>query len=71
VLGANRVQFTVDAENLRSIGALEKIGATKEGLRRQCRIRKDGSVRDHLILSVIKSEWQDVKARLETRVQLS
>ena len=67
-LGANRVQFTVDSENLRSRAALQKIGAVQEGLRRQCRIRKDGSVRDHLVFSIIKSEWQEVKARLEARV---
>ncbi|MEY4529562.1 MAG: hypothetical protein RLZZ156_283 [Deinococcota bacterium] len=68
VLGANRVQFTVDSENSRSIAALQKIGVVQEGVRRQCRIRKDGSVRDHLMFSVIHSEWQRVKANLKTRV---
>lgn len=70
VLGANRVQFTVDAENLRSIGALQKIGVTKEGTHRQCRIRADGSVRDLVLFGVIKSEWAAVKANLEARVGL-
>ncbi len=68
LLGANRVQFTVDSENSRSMAALQKIGAIKEGLRRQCRIRSDGSVRDHLVFSVIKSEWAMVKANLEARI---
>ncbi len=68
VLDANRVQFTVDSENARSIGSLLKIGAIKEGLRRQCRIRADGSVRDLVLLSIIKSEWHFVKANLEARV---
>ena len=68
MLKANRVQFSVDSENLRSIAALQKIGAIKEGLRRQCRIRKDGSVRDHLMFSVIHSEWQGVKANLKARL---
>jgi N-acetyltransferase len=67
VLGANRVQFSVDSENARSIVALEKIGATKEGVRRQCQIRH-GSVRDLVMLSIIKSEWQAIKANLESRV---
>jgi N-acetyltransferase len=67
-LNANRVQFTVDSENLRSIGSLLKIGAVKEGVRRQCRIRKDGSVRDAVIFSIIQSEWQGVKQKLEARV---
>jgi N-acetyltransferase len=68
VLNANRVQFHVDSENTRSLGSLLKIGAVKEGVHRQCRIRKDGSVRDAVIFSIIKSEWQDVKQKLESRV---
>jgi N-acetyltransferase len=68
VLGANRVQFHVDSENQRSMGALLKIGVTKEGLRRQCQIRKDGSIRDLVMFSIIKSEWQGVKQKLEARV---
>ncbi len=67
VLGANRVQFTVEAENLRSIAALQKMGITKEGVRRQCQIRLDGSVCDLVLFSVIKSEWASVKAHLEAR----
>jgi N-acetyltransferase len=64
----NHFQFTVDSENLRSMTALQKIGAIKEGLQQQCRIRSDGSVRDHLVFSVIKSEWAMVKTNLKTRV---
>ncbi len=69
VLGANRVQFTIDAENLRSIGSINKLGATKEGMLRQSAIRADGLVRDKIIFSVLQSEWQMVKARLEARVK--
>ncbi len=69
VLTANRVQFTVDTENARSIGSLEKLGAVREGVLRQCAIRPDGMVRDKIIFSVLQSEWQMVKMRLEARVK--
>lgn len=66
-LGANRVQFSVDSENSRSIAALQKIGAVQEGVRRQCLVRR-GLVRDLVMLSIIQSEWQGVKSNLEARV---
>jgi N-acetyltransferase len=68
VLQVNRVQFKVDVRNERSQGSMAKIGATREGVLRQYQIRADGFVRDSVMYSVLKSEWESVKQRLETRV---
>ncbi|THF87940.1 GNAT family N-acetyltransferase [Deinococcus sp. KSM4-11] len=68
VLGANRVQFKVDARNARSVRAMLKLGAVQEGTLRQYQIRPDGFARDSVMFSVLRSEWSTVKAGLEGRV---
>lgn len=67
-LGANRVQFKVDARNARSQGSMSKLGAMREGVLRQYQTRPDGFVRDSVMYSVLKTEWPDVKARLKQRL---
>jgi N-acetyltransferase len=69
VLGVNRTQFKVDARNARSQGAMEKLGAVREGVLRQYQVRPDGYVRDSVMYSVLAAEWPAVKARLLSRVQ--
>jgi RimJ/RimL family protein N-acetyltransferase len=64
-LGALRVQFKTDARNERSQRGLERIGAVKEGVLRKHRINWDGFVRDSVYYSIIDTEWDAVKARLE------
>ncbi len=64
-LGCIRVEFKTDARNLRSQAALERIGATREGVLRQHMIVQGGFRRDSVYFSVIDSEWQAVEARLE------
>jgi N-acetyltransferase len=68
VLGAVRVQFKADARNERSLRALEKLGATKEGVLRKYQTRPDGFVRDSVVFSILDSEWQAVKVKLEERL---
>ena len=68
VLGVNRVQFKVDSRNERSQAAMAKLGALREGVLRDYQIRADGFVRSSVVYSVLKNEWQVVKASLETRV---
>jgi RimJ/RimL family protein N-acetyltransferase len=68
-LGCNRVEFKTDARNRRSQVALERIGATREGVLRQHMIVQGGHHRDSVYFSVIAPEWQAVKARLETLLQ--
>ena len=62
--GCIRVEFKTDARNMRSQRALERIGATREGVLRKHMIVQDGYSRDSVYFSVIDSEWPDVKARL-------
>jgi RimJ/RimL family protein N-acetyltransferase len=67
-LDALRVEFLVDTENARSLGSMEKLGAVREGVRRQGSVRGDGTVRDKVVYSVISSEWQGIQAKLKTRL---
>ncbi len=63
-----RVQFKTDAENHRSQQALERLGAVKEGLIRNERIRSTGKPRDAVLYSIIDAEWPEVKKRLDTKM---
>jgi RimJ/RimL family protein N-acetyltransferase len=61
-----RVELRVDTRNERSMAAVERIGATREGTLRRNRVCADGYIRDSAIYSIIESEWPGVKARLVT-----
>ena len=64
-LGCIRVEFKTDTRNERSQRALQRIGATKEGVLRNHMIVQDEFVRDSVYFSVISSEWLEIKERLE------
>jgi len=64
-LGMNRVQLKTDNRNLRSQAAMEKIGATREGVLRNHMIRRDGTPRDSVIFSILKTEWPEVQKILK------
>ena len=62
-----RVQFATDLRNERSQRAIERIGATREGVLRNNRVvPKDGYHRSSVLYSIIDDEWPAVKARLES-----
>tara|TARA_R110001592_G_scaffold363323_1_gene683941 strand:+ start:36849 stop:37442 length:594 start_codon:yes stop_codon:yes gene_type:complete len=63
-LGCLRVEFKTDARNLRSQRALERIGATREGVLRKHMIVQSNFARDSVYFSVIDSDWPEVKKRL-------
>lgn len=63
-LQLNRVAFQTHEKNQRSRTAILGIGATFEGIHRDCRIQKDGSIRSSAIFSIIKPEWPQVKSKL-------
>ncbi|MFO3795968.1 MAG: GNAT family N-acetyltransferase, partial [Anaerolineales bacterium] len=63
--GCIRVQFKADSRNERSIRALERIGAVREGVLRNHMILADGTIRHSVYFSILNSEWPAVKARLE------
>lgn len=64
-LGCLRVQLKTDARNIRSQKAIERIGAVKEGVLRKHMLTRTGYLRDTVMYSIIDTEWQTVKARLE------
>lgn len=64
-LGTVRVQLKADSRNTRSLCAMERIGATPEGILRSHRILSDGYIRDSAYYSFISKEWPTTKARLE------
>lgn len=64
-LGAIRVQLKTDSRNLRSQTAIERIGAVKEGVLRNHMILPDGTIRHSVFYSILDSEWEGVKQRLE------
>ncbi|AHN20249.1 MULTISPECIES: GNAT family N-acetyltransferase [Lysinibacillus] len=70
VLGLQRVQIKTDHDNLRSQKAIERIGATKEGVLRNHMIRKDGSTRHTVMYSITLQEWPKVKAHLEILLEM-
>jgi RimJ/RimL family protein N-acetyltransferase len=55
--GFRRIEFRVDARNGRSQAAMEKLGARREGVLREDRITWTGHVRDTVLFSILKSEW--------------
>ena len=64
--GCLRVQFKAEAVNLHSRRAIERIGATFEGVLRKFRTRANGEVRDTSVYSVLDTEWPAVKTKLLT-----
>lgn len=59
-----RVQLKTDAKNARSRAAIQRIGASYEGILRNHKRRADGSLRDTAFFSITSSEWPEVKTRL-------
>jgi RimJ/RimL family protein N-acetyltransferase len=67
-LGCKVVGLRTDRLNLASQRAIEALGAKKDGVLRHFRARRDGTVRDSVIYSILVSEWPDVKRHLEFRL---
>jgi RimJ/RimL family protein N-acetyltransferase len=63
-----RVQLKADARNERSIRAIERLGAAREGVIRSQYILPDGTIRDSVYFSILDNEWPGVKKRLEERL---
>jgi len=67
--GVERVEFRADNDNKRSIAAMKSLGCTVEGILRSNGVRKDGSRRDSIVLSILKEEWRDkVKETLNNKL---
>lgn len=67
-LGCAVVGLRTDNFNFRSQRAIESIGAKKDGVLRHHQARRDGTVRDSVLYSILKEEWRDVRRHLELRL---
>jgi RimJ/RimL family protein N-acetyltransferase len=62
------VGLRTDNFNFRSQRAIEGLGAKKDGILRHHAPRRDGSVRDSVMYSILAAEWPDVRRHLELRL---
>jgi RimJ/RimL family protein N-acetyltransferase len=67
-LHANRVAIKTDIRNERSQAAIARLGAVREGVLRHQYVRRDGTLRDTVIYSVLPEEWPAVRAHLTARL---
>ena len=67
-LGCKVVGLRTDNFNFRSQRAIEALGAKKDGVLRHHAMRRDGSVRDSVMYSILAGEWPDVRKHLELRL---
>lgn len=67
-LGCRVVGLRTDNFNFASQRAIEALGAKKDGVIRHHAPRRDGSVRDTVMYSIVANEWPDVKRHLQLRL---
>ena len=63
-LGCAVVGWRTDNFNFASQKAIERLGARKDGVIRHHALRRDGTVRDTVIYSMLAGEWPEAKAQL-------
>ncbi|MEI9906653.1 MAG: GNAT family protein [Actinomycetota bacterium] len=63
-----RVCLKTDNLNLRSQAAIQRIGGIYEGTLRAHRIRTDGTLRDSMYYSILRTEWPNVKTKLQGKL---
>jgi RimJ/RimL family protein N-acetyltransferase len=68
VLGCRVVGLRTDNFNFASQRAIERLGAKKDGVIRHHGARRDGSVRDTVMYSVLAHEWADVRRHLDFKL---
>ena len=67
-LGCIRVELKTDSMNERSRAAILRIGAKEEGIFRNHMITARGRVRHSVYFSIVDTEWPEVKARLQSKL---
>jgi RimJ/RimL family protein N-acetyltransferase len=67
-VGCDVVGLRTDNFNFASQRAIEALGAKKDGVIRHHGKRRDGTVRDTVLYSILATEWRDVKCHLELRL---
>ena len=67
-LGCAVVGLRTDILNHASQAAIERLGAHKDGVIRHHFARRDGTVRDTVMYSILRAEWPDIRTRLEDKL---
>jgi RimJ/RimL family protein N-acetyltransferase len=67
-VGCRVVGLRTDRFNFASQRAIAALGARLDGVIRHHRRRRDGTVRDTVMYSILAGEWQDVKRHLALRL---
>jgi N-acetyltransferase len=67
-LGCQVVGLRTDNFNFASQRAIVALGARLDGVLRHHQARRDGTVRDSVMYSILRTEWPDVKRHLVTRL---
>lgn len=68
-LGCKVVGLRTDNFNFASQRAIEALGAKKDGVIRHHWPRRNGTVRDTVMYSILAHEWPDVRRHLELRLR--
>jgi RimJ/RimL family protein N-acetyltransferase len=63
------VGWRTDIFNLASQQAIERLGAQRDGVLRCHALRRDGSIRDTVMYSLLASEWPAARERLNQRLR--
>ena len=61
-LGFEKVEFRIDERNIKSRRAVEKLGATLEGILRKDTLMNNGFRRSTCCYGILKEEWPNIKA---------
>lgn len=69
VWGFNRVELLTDYLNDVSRRAIERLGATQEGVLRSHMVMRDGRVRDSALYSITRAEWPAIALQLERKLK--
>ena len=67
-LGCAVVGLRTDNFNYASQAAIERLGARKDGVIRHHALRRDGTVRDTVMYSIVRGEWHEIKSHLHYRL---
>ncbi len=67
-LGCAVVGLRTDRFNVASQRAIERLGARRDGVLRHHQARRDGTVRDSVMYSILRQEWPDVRRNLAARL---
>jgi|SRR5882672_483308 len=67
-VGCKVVGLRTDNFNFNSQKAIEALGAKKDGVIRHHWPRRDGTIRDTVMYSILLDEWRDIRRHLERRL---